>query len=968
MEIPSLMARRIRRILLVCNNYDNFSLEEDGRLDMRIAREYSELNMSNPPVFERVSSTGEALDRLSAGENWDVVIAMYNAGGDNVFEFAHRVKETTPDTPVVLMTSFSKEVSRQLEDKDRSCIDYVFNWNGSTDLIIAIIKLLEDSLNAREDIIQGGVQCIMLVEDSVRYYSTYLPLLYKLVLQQNVAAIRDALNEDQQILRKRARPKILLATNYDDAVNLYNTYKENLLGVISDIGFVLHKNDKPSQEKLDAGINLCKFIRSDHPRMPILMQSSQESMRPVAESLGAGFLMKRSKTLTHELAEYIGREFGFGDFVAINEKGRVIARASDLRGVENVLEELPEKVLDQLRSKNYISRWLLARGIFQEGSAIKNSRLPSAGEFRKMAIPLIHNYRVSQSLGVVARFDPATYNDTVWFARYGEGSLGGKARGLAFLNHILYQHQLYDKWEGVHISVPRTLVLATDCFDRFVLENGLKYVINSDISDAEILSEFVSSNLPQDVMEVLRAFIRVVHTPLAVRSSSKLEDSYYQPFAGVYSTYMIPSVENEDQQLRLLSKAIKSVYASVYYASSRGYITATANVISEEKMAIVLQEICGAEDNGYFFPTLSGVARSVNYYPIGYEKAEEGIVKVAYGLGKAVVDGEQVLRFSPLYPKHVLQTSTPELAMRDTQQVMYALNLQPEKFKTSVDDAVNLERTDTYDCSKFSSFSRVVSTYDYENQRMVDSPLATGPKAITFSHILRYGTFPLAPVVQELLDICSSEMQGGVEIEFAAELSTGVFNALQVRPISADGLKAQVDWRTVDCSNPIVQSESALGTGWIQGIQDVVYLKPETFDKMKTEQMAAQLRTLNAQLRTEGRQYVLIGFGRWGSSIPTLGVPVVWSDISEAKALVECSLPDFRVDPSQGTHFFQNLTSFNAGYVNVDPYSRRGDSLDLSPLEALPAVFETQWLRHIRISNPLTVCIDGRAGRALIKL
>ena len=968
MEIPSLMARRIRRILLVCNNYDNFSLEEDGRLDMRIAREYSELNMSNPPVFERVSSTGEAIERLSAGENWDVVIAMYNAGGDNVFQFAHRVKETTPDTPVVLMTSFSKEVSRQLEDKDRSCIDFVFNWNGSTDLIIAIIKLLEDSLNAPEDILHAGVQCILLVEDSVRYYSTYLPLLYKLVLQQNSAAIRDALNEDQQILRKRARPKILLATNYDDAVGLYNVYKENLLGVISDIGFVLHKNDKPSQEKLDAGVDLCKFIRSDHPRMPILMQSSQESMRPVAESLGAGFLMKRSKTLTHELAEYIGREFGFGDFVAVNERGREIARASDLQGVENVLEELPEKVLDQLRSKNYISRWLLARGIFEEGNAIKNSRMPSAAEFREWAIPLIHNYRVSQSLGVVARFNPATYNDTVWFSRYGEGSLGGKARGLAFLNHILYQHQLYDKWEGVHITVPRTLVLATDCFDRFILENGLKYVINSEISDAEILSEFVSSNLPQDVMEVLRAFIRVVHTPLAIRSSSKLEDSYYQPFAGVYSTYMIPSVENEDQQLRLLSKAIKSVYASVYYASSRGYITATANVISEEKMAIVLQEICGTEDNGYFFPTLSGVARSVNYYPIGHEKAEEGIVKVAYGLGKAVVDGEQVLRFSPLYPKHVLQTSTPELAMRDTQQVMYALNLQPEKFKTSVDDAVNLERTDTYDCTKFSSFSRVVSTYDYENQRMVDSPLANGPKAITFSHILRYGTFPLAPIVQELLDICSGEMQGGVEIEFAAELSTGVFNALQVRPISADGLKAQVDWRTVDCSNPIVESESALGTGWLAGIKDVIYLKPEAFDKMKTEEMAAELRALNAQLRTEGKQYVLIGFGRWGSSIPTLGVPVVWSDISEAKALVECSLPDFRVDPSQGTHFFQNLTSFNAGYVNVDPYSRRGDSLNLEPLNALPAVYETQWLRHVRLENPLTVCIDGRAGRALIKL
>ena len=962
------MSKRIRRILLVCNNYDNFSLEEDGRLDMRIAREYSDLNLSNPPVFERVSSTTEALEKVKGEGPWDVVIAMYNAGGADVFSFAHKVKESAPGTPMVLLTSFSKEVSRQLRDKDRSCIDYVFNWNGSTDLIIAIIKLLEDSLNAPEDILHAGVQCILLVEDSVRYYSTYLPLLYKLVLQQNLDAIRDALNEDQQILRKRARPKILLATNYDDAVQLYNTYKENLLGVISDIGFVLHKNDDPSLEKLDAGITLCQYIRGDHPRMPILMQSSQESMRPVAESLGAGFVMKRSKTLTHEVTEYIGREFGFGDFVATNEKGKVIARARDLQGVEEVLESLPEKVLDKLRSKNYISRWLLARGIFAEGNAIKNSRLPSAAEFRDMAIPLIHAYRVSQSLGVVARFDPATYNDTIWFARYGEGSLGGKARGLAFLNHILYQHRLYDRWEGVHVSVPRTLVLATDCFDRFIVENGLQYVINSEISDAEILSEFVSSNLPQDVVEALRAFIRVVKTPLAIRSSSKLEDSYYQPFAGVYSTYMIPSVENEDQQLRLLSKAIKSVYASVYYAASRGYITATANVISEEKMAIVLQEICGAEDNGYFFPTLSGVARSVNYYPIGHEKADEGIAKVAYGLGKAVVDGEQVLRFSPAYPKHVLQTSTPELAMRDTQKVMYALNLLPEKFKTSVDDAVNLERTDIYDCSKFTSFNRVVSTYDYENQRMVDSPMANGPKAVTFAHILRYGTFPLAEIVQTLLDICSNEMQGGIEIEYAAELTTGVFNALQVRPISSDSLRADVDWSQVDCSGALVESESALGTGWMAGLKDVIYLKPDAFDKMKTEEMAAELRTLNAQLRTEGRQYVLIGFGRWGSSIPSLGVPVVWSDISEAKALVECSLPDFRVDPSQGTHFFQNLTSFNAGYVNVDPYSRRGDSLDLAPLDALPAVFETQWLRHVQLDSPLTVCIDGKAGKALIKL
>jgi len=478
----------------------------------------------------------------------------------------------------------------------------------------------------------------------------------------------------------------------------------------------------------------------------------------------------------------------------------------------------------------------------------------------------------------------------------------------------------------------------------------------------------VSSNLPTDLTEALRSFIRVVRTPLAVRSSSKLEDSYYQPFAGVYSTYMIPAVENEDQQLRLLAKAIKSVYASVYFTSSRGYITATGNVISEEKMAIILQEICGQEQDGCFFPTVSGVARSVNFYPIGHERAEEGIAKIAYGLGKAVVDGEQVLRFSPAYPRHVLQTSTPELAMRDTQQVMYALDLMPEKFKTSLDDAVNLQRIPVTECGRFPSFTKVVSTYDYQNQRMVDSPVPEGPKVVSFAHILRYGTFPLAPIVKELLDICSQEMSTSVEIEFAAEPSLGLFNALQIRPISADSMKADVDWRTINTEGAFVKSSSALGTGWIEGIQDIIYLKAESFDKMMTREMAAELRELNAKMRAEGRQYILIGYGRWGSSIPTLGVPVVWSDISETKVLVECSLPDFRVDPSQGTHFFQNLTSFNAGYVNADPYTRQGDSIDLQALDAIPAQYETKWLRHIRLDKPVTACVDGREGRAFLKI
>ena len=974
-ETVTLMSRRIRRILLVCNNYDNFSLEEDGRLDMRISREYSELNLSNPPVFERAETTADALRMMENGESFDLVITMYNVGSINVFDFSARMKEMAPDTPIVLLTSYSKEVWKKLQERDRSSIDYAFCWSGSTDLIIAIIKLLEDSMNAEQDILEGGVQCILLVEDSVRYYSTYLPLLYKLVLQQNVAALKDALNEEQQVFRKRARPKILMATNYDDAVSLFDRFKEQMLGVISDIGFVLHRGDKSSDEKLDAGVDLCKMIRSEMPKMPILMQSSQESMREIAESMHAGFIMKRSKTLTHELSEYIGMEFGFGDFVVTDAKHRQVARASDLQGAEHIIATVSDELLERLRSKNYISRWFYGRGIFSIGDLFRPIHIHAeedVAEVREMNLRMIRDYRISQGLGVVASFDPVSYNDAIWFARIGSGSMGGKARGLAFLNHILQKYDLYDHWEDVRVLVPRTLVISTEYFDRFIQENGLKFVINSDLSDAEILSEFVASTLPQELTEGLRVFIRNVRKPLAVRSSSKLEDSYYQPFAGVYSTYMIPHTENEDQQLRLLSKAIKSVYASVYFASSRGYITATANVLSEEKMSIVLQEICGSEDRGYFFPTFSGVARSVNFYPLGYEKPEDGVAKIAFGLGKAVVDGDQVLRFSPKYPRNVLQTSTPELVMSETQQAMFALDLQPDKFKTSVDDAINLERIPITDCGSFRTFGKVVSTYDYENMRMVDSPVPQGPKFVTFAHILKYNTFPLADILNELLGIMQREVRCGVEIEFAANLDVGpdspaIFNVLQVRPISSDGLGAEVDWSGVDTDGAIVSSGSAIGPGWIKGVRDFVYLRESGFDTLKTRQMAAELRELNNRMRAEGRNYVLVGYGRWGSSIPTLGVPVQWSDISEARAIVECCLDHFRVDPSQGTHFFQNMTSFNAGYVNVNPFARAGECFDAARLDAMPAEFETQFLRLVRFPEELQICIDGRTGKALIK-
>ncbi len=970
-ENTALMTRRIRRILLVCNNYDRFSLEEDGRIEAQITREYSDLNLSNPPQIDRVETTLDALALTAAGQKFDLVITMYNVGEVDVFDFARRMKGYAPQTPVVLLTSFSRELYRQMESRDRSGIDYIFCWNNSTDLIIAIIKLLEDQLNAEHDILEAGVQAILLVEDSIRYYSTYLPLLYKVILQQNSESIRDALNETQQILRKRARPKILMATNYEDAVSLYSRYRKNLLGVITDIGFVLHRNDAPKNEKLDAGFDLVRMIRKIDPKMPVLMQSSQESMRDDAIAIGAGFAVKTSKTLTQEVTDYIGREFGFGDFVVTDpQTGRESMRGRDLYEVEKILSTVSEGTLRHLISKNYLSKWLMARGIFSVGNLVRPLEEEEIETIRKTAIDAIHDFRINQALGVVAGFNPATYNDAIRFSKVGEGSLGGKARGLAFINHILQKYDLYDRWENVRILVPRTLVITTDYFDRFIMENGLQYVINSETNDKELLSEFVASSLPADLIEALKVFLMTSRKPLAIRSSSKLEDSYYQPFAGVYSTYMIPVTDNLDQMLRLLGKAIKSVYASVYFAASKGYITATANVISEEKMAIIIQEICGSEEQGYYFPTLSGVTRSINFYPVGPEKAEEGIAKIAYGLGKAVVDGEQVLRFSPYHPAHVLQTSTPELTMRDTQPFMYALDLKPEKFKTSVDDAVNIARIDRSDCKQFLSFNKVATTWDFRNQQMVDSPFAEGPKFITFSHILKYETFPLADILRTLLDIAAEEMKCPVEIEFAADLTRSVpeFDVLQIRPISSDSRFADVDWKSIDTDGAFLLSESALGTGWIEGIQDIVYLKTDTFDTLRTEEIAAELTQLNDRMRQEGRNYVLIGYGRWGSSIPTLGVPVKWSDISEARVIVECSLENFRVDPSQGSHFFQNLTSFNAGYINIDTFSRPDERLDMAQLESLPATEETEFIRRVTLHSPLSVCIDGKENRAMIRI
>lgn len=969
------MKYRIHKILLVCCSYDGYILEEDGHIESQINQEYIDLNLSDPPSFTRVSSTREALELLCGDDSYDFILTMYNVGELDVFSFARSVKKEHPHIPVALLTSFSKDIYRRIEEQDRSGLDYIFSWHGNTELIIGIIKLIEDRMNAEEDIIDGGVQAILLIEDSIRFYSTYLPELYKLILLQNTAFLKDAFNEQQQVLRKRARPKILLARCYDEAVELYERYKKNLLGVISDVGFVIHRNDPPEQEKRDAGIDLCRRIKEDNPLMPILLQSSQTKFEAQAKQLGVGFLAKNSKTLLSQLHDYISTEFAFGDFLFKDpDTGAVIGRAKDLTQMQLMIATIPDRAFEYHTSQNHLSKWLYSRGLFPLAASIRRgnkSQFSSTEEHRQRIVNLIKDYRTLLGQGVVARFDAETYSDAVAFARIGEGSLGGKARGLAFMNSMLLKHCQYDKHDNVRILIPRSVVIATEYFDDFIRNNGLKYIITQEFSDEEILSEFVSSVLPHRLRHELKAYIGTVHTPLAIRSSSKLEDSHYQPFAGIYSTYMIPYVDNEDQMLRLLLKAIKSVYASVYFAASKAYIQTSQNLISEEKMAVIIQEVCGTEQDGLFLPTFSGVARSINYYPIGDEAPEDGVCNIAMGLGKLVVDGGRTLRFSPRYPQKVLQTSTPELALRDTQSEVLALGLRPEEFRTSIDDAVNLHRLDITEISTLRNARYVTSVWDRENERISDSPFDRGRKVITFNNILKYNTFPLAQIITDILALGCEEMRCPVELEFAVNMDvcTGekqIFNLLQIRPIIDNQDNRPQDWSKIDTSDALIYAENALGIGMMGDISDIIYIKPESFDSLSTERIAEELLALNNRLRDENRSYILVGPGRWGSSDPFLGVPVKWSHISEAKVIVECGIPKFEVEPSQGTHFFQNVTSLGVGYLTINPFRADG-VFDLERLDALPAEWEGSFLRQVHFDRQLWVCIDGRSNKGIIK-
>ena len=976
-DYKSLIKFRIRKILMICSNYDAYILEEDGQIEAQIYREYIDLNLSNPPQFVWVQTAAQARVILNTVVGIDMVMCMYNVGDKEIFSLASELKQEGRSLPFVLLTHFSKEVYRRLALMDTSAIDYMFSWHGNADLIVAIIKLFEDLKNADDDILGVGVQAILLVEDSVRYYSTYLPEIYKMVLKQSSEFLKETLNVQQKKLRKRSRPKILLATNLDDAMAMYSKYKSNLLGVISDVGFAMHKGDKPEDEKLDAGIDLVKHIKADDPMMPVLLQSSQDSIASVAEELGVGFLRKYSKTLMLQLSDYIRDEFGFGDFVFRDENHLEYGHASNLKELENMMRNVPDDVLIYNTSKNMFSKWFFARGLFTLGAKfrdVQRSHFDDVQSMRAYISQQIHDFHALMGRGVIAHFDSESYGRHIWFSRMGDGSLGGKARGLAFLNSLVYKHKLADKYENVKISIPRTVVIATDYFDQFILENDLQYVIDSDVSDEEILSEFVAARLPEKLVEQLRVYVNIARSPFAVRSSSKLEDSSYQPFAGVYSTYMIPLVENRDQMLRMLGKAIKSVYASVFYGGSRTYIQTTGNLLSEEKMAVVVQSICGSKHDGLYYPMISGVARSVNFYPIGNEKPEDGIVNLAFGLGKTVVDGGNTLRFSPKFPKKILQLSDPKLALRDTQKQMFALDLRPGAFKISTNDGVNLVQPSIAEVLPSYPYPELVaSTFSIENNRMVPGVTAVGPRIISFDSILKYGRFPLAQILTDILDICKKALMCDVEMEFAIDVNEKagnkgiVFKLLQVRPVPEFGDDRGITIEKVEemVETKLITSTKALGSGFVEGMKYIISVPSANFDSAKTREMAAEVARLNNRMKEEGASYLLLGPGRWGSSDPWLGIPVVWSDISEAKMIVETAIPGYRIEPSQGTHFFQNITSLGVGYLTIDTVY--GDGIvDEEAISKLECVEDGEYVKLYKAPEGLVGFIDRSTNKSVI--
>ncbi len=994
----NLMQKRIFNVLLIASAYDAFMMEEDGRVEEQLYFEYTALNLSSPPRVTRALNSTEGIEIMKT-KNFDLVIMMPGNDVSETFAGARRIRELYPEMPIIVLTPFSKEVSRRLSNEDFTGIDYVFSWLGNVDLLLAIIKLLEDKMNADNDINGVGVQMILLVEDSVRFYSSVLPIVYKFILKQSREFSTEALNEHEQMLRMRGRPKVMLARDYEEALELYDRYSDHILGVISDVSFMREGKKDPK-----AGIRLARELRERDPYLPLIIESSENENAHDVSEVGGTFIDKNSKKFPVDLGKAIINNFGFGDFVIRNpESGEEIFRIKSLKDLQKNIFDIPAEALYWHASFNDISRWLYSRAMFPIAEVIKHHRfrdLKDAPQVRKLFFDLIVKYRKMKNRGVVAIFQKERFDRYSNFARIGQGSLGGKGRGLAFIDSIIKKNPVCDNFDGISITIPRTVVLCTDIFDEFMESNKLYPIALSDAPDEEILDHFLKGKLPRRIKDDLLALFEVVDTPIAVRSSSLLEDSHYQPFAGIYSTYMVPKVSDPEEMLRMVTSAIKGVYASVFYSDSKAYMTATSNVIDQEKMAVILQEVVGREVEGYYFPSFSGVGRSLNYYPLNDEKPEDGVAEVAVGLGKYIVDGGLALRFSPRHPENVLQTSELSLALRDTQTRMYALDMKGDARETSisgqkidkpasapslsVDDGYNVTKLRVQDVAEKGALKYMVSTFDFRDNVIRDSDFGEGRRVVTFNNVLKHKAYPLAESVDFMLTTGQEAMQRPVEIEFAGmigpdpkmigpgEKHKGRLYWLQIRPIV--DRKETVDEALMATPDEklLLKSGTALGHGNIEGVNTVVYVRPEKFSSSNNSLIAREIEKINRGFLDREERYILIGPGRWGSSDTSLGIPVKWPAISAARLIVESSLPNYRIEPSQGTHFFQNLTSFGVAYFTIDTnaHKKEGDPVtdlyDVEFLNSQPAVYESDFVRIVTFQTPLAIGVNGLKGTGVV--
>lgn len=978
----NLMTRRIFNVLIVANPYDAFMLEDDGRVDEKLFDEYMELGMRYPPSFSQVSTTEEA-EQVLKTTDVDLVICMPGNADNDAFAVARDVKRMAPQIPCVVLTPFSHGITKRIENEDMSIFDYVFCWLGNTNLILSIIKLIEDRMNIEHDINEAGVQMILLVEDNIRFYSSVLPNLYNYILAQSKRFSTEALNPPAAAQRKRGRPKVVLATNYEDAMRIYEKYHENTLGVISDTRFPMHTPHGQLAQVQDgdaeAGLKLLREIRKRDEYVPLILQSSESENRAKAEAEGFDFIDKNSKKMNVDLRQVIEEHMGFGDFIFRDpQTHEVVCRVRSLKELQDNIFKIPNDSMLYHISRNHMSRWLCARAIFPVSAFLKHvtwHKLQDVDAHRQIIFDAIVQYRHMKNIGVVAVFDRLKFDTYSHFARIGEGSLGGKGRGLAFLDNIIKRHPELNQYPNARVMIPKTVVLCTDYFDQFMDKNNLWGIALSDASDDEILHHFLKAQLPDALIADFFTFFDAIKSPIAVRSSSLLEDSHYQPFAGIYSTYMIPYLDDKYEMLRMLACAIKGVYASVYYKDSKAYMTATSNVIDQEKMAVILQEVVGKTYGDKYYPTFSGVLRSLNYYPIGDETAEEGIASLALGLGKYIVDGGQTLRVSPYHPNQVLQTSEMETALRETQTRFYALDMSRVGDDFQVDDGFNIKNLRVKEADKDGALTGIASTFDPYDQVIRDGIYEGGRKIISFCGVLQHGVFPLPEILQMSERFGADEMRRPVEIEFACNLENGEqgkmngnFYLLQIRPIVDSKQVLDADLDVISDEKCLLRSANSLGHGISEDVTDVVYVKTnDDFTASENPYIADEIEQINRRFLNEGRNYVLVGPGRWGSSDYWLGIPVKWPHISAARVIVEEGLKNYHVDPSQGTHFFQNLTSFGVGYFTINTYT--GDGLfQKEVLDSMPAVEETPHVRHVRFDKPLKIMMDGKKQKGVVLL